>query len=200
MVTIVWTVVSFILGALPFSVWIGRLALKKDIRDYGDHNPGATNVARAGNLPLGVLAGTLDITKGALPVGLAWYSLGLDGWELVPIAVAPILGHAFSPFLNFKGGKAIAVSGGVWIGLLGLEGILVLLLFLIIWYALIAVDGWSVIFVLISLLIYLWFTGLTAPLATVWLGNLLIVGWKHREDLAQAPYVRSWLTKVVRTS
>ena len=82
-----WTIVAFLAGSIPFSVWLGRLALRTDIRRYGDHNPGATNVARAGGWQLGALALVLDMLKGAIPVGLAWYWGGLNDWALVPEAV-----------------------------------------------------------------------------------------------------------------
>jgi glycerol-3-phosphate acyltransferase PlsY len=59
----------------------------------------------------------LDISKAAIPVGLSYYNLGIRGIPMYLIAIAPILGHVFSPFLQFHGGKAIAASLGVWIGL-----------------------------------------------------------------------------------
>ncbi|MCB0168289.1 MAG: glycerol-3-phosphate acyltransferase [Anaerolineae bacterium] len=198
MLTVVWTIISFISGSLPFSVWIGRLFLKTDIRRYGDHNPGATNVTRAGGGLLGGLAAALDISKGAVPIGLAWYWLGLDGWSLVPVSLAPILGHAFSPFLKFKGGKAIAVTGGVWLGLLGLQGFGVILVLFLMWYALVTNDGWIVILALASLLIYLLLAGYGAPMVVVWLGNSLVIAWKHRGDLTQTPRLRGWLRKTER--
>lgn len=110
-------VLSFFLGALPFSVWIGRLALKTDIRAFGDGNPGAFNVFRAGGRGWGWLAILLDFLKAALPVGIAHFGLELRGWWLVAVAAAPVLGHAYSPFLGWKGGKALAAVFGAWSGL-----------------------------------------------------------------------------------
>ena len=71
MMVFLWTILSFIIGALPFSVWIGKVALKVDIRQYGDKNPGATNVLRAGGYGWFFVALMRDIRKGAAPVGLA---------------------------------------------------------------------------------------------------------------------------------
>jgi glycerol-3-phosphate acyltransferase PlsY len=193
--TLLWVLLAFFCGALPFSVWIGRFWLRTDIRRYGDANPGATNVLRAGGKVAGALALLLDFLKGALPVGLAHLQGGLTGWSLVAVALAPILGHAFSPFLRFRGGKAVAVSGGVWCGLTIWEGPTVggLLLGLAYWF--IAVDGWAVMLAVIGLLLYLLLTpanwnGLDArPAAWVilasGLGNLLLLAWKHRADLRQ---------------
>ena len=110
MTTLIWIIIAFMCGALPFSVWVGKLALHTEIRNYGDHNPGATNVIRAGGWKWGVPALLLDYLKGAIPVGIAYFVVGLDGVSLVLVALAPVLGHAFSPFLGFHGGKAVAVT------------------------------------------------------------------------------------------
>ena len=117
MITLLWIAFAFFCGSLPFSVWLGKIALRKDIRQYGDANPGAANVFRAGSKGWGAIAILLDILKGAIPVGLANYGAGITDWSLALIAIAPVAGHAFSPFLRFKGGKAIAVSLGIWCGL-----------------------------------------------------------------------------------
>ena len=92
MTNLLWVVFAFICGSLPFSVWVGRLALHEDVREFGDGNPGASNVFRAGGKGWGVLAILLDGFKGAIPVGLANYEAGLDGWAITAVALAPILG------------------------------------------------------------------------------------------------------------
>jgi len=112
-----FTGLSFLLGSLPFAVWIGKATTGEDIRTYGDLNPGATNVLRAGSRGGFLLAMVLDICKSALPVGLAYQQWGITDWRIVPITLAPVAGHAFSPFLDGKGGKALATAFGVWIGL-----------------------------------------------------------------------------------
>lgn len=108
---------AFLLGACPFSVWIGRKALGKDITRYGDGNPGSANVFRAGTITLGIVALILDIAKGIPFIWLAYYVMHLPFSNLLFIGICAILGHAFSPFLKFKGGKAIAVTFGVLIAL-----------------------------------------------------------------------------------
>lgn len=115
--TFAWLVPgSYLLGSLPFSVWLGRLFLKKDIRRFGDHNPGSANVFRAGSAVLGMGAVLLDIGKGVPFVLLAKW-LGLGQTATVAVAMAAILGHDFSPWLHFHGGKGVAVTYGVLIGL-----------------------------------------------------------------------------------
>ena len=108
---------SFCLGAVPFSVIVGRLFLGKNIREYGDGNPGAFNVFRAGGQKAGALAVFLDVAKGVPFVWLAHAKLGLPGLSLVSIGMGSVLGHAFSPFLRWQGGKAVAVSFGVLLAL-----------------------------------------------------------------------------------
>ncbi len=197
MITLTWTLVAFLSGSLPFSVWVGRIASQTDIRQYGDHNPGATNVARASGWQWGLLALILDITKGALPVGLAWYWLELSGFALAVVAVAPILGHAYSPFLKFRGGKAIAVSLGIWIGLTSGVAVIYIIPPFLFWYLIIGDDGWVVILTLLTFLIYLLLFNPSPSLFLVWTANLLIMAWKHRQKLAQLPVARSWPNQVL---
>ena len=179
------TIFGFILGSLPLALWLGKRGLKKDIRAYGDHNPGAFNVLRAGGFMWGGLAIILEVTKGALPVGLAAGQFGISGWGLVACAIAPIIGHAFSPFLNFRGGKAIAVTFGVWIGLTIWPLPLVALLMLVAWYLILTVSGWAVMFTFAGIFGYLLL--IQAPwehLTIFWL-NLAVIIYRHRADLSQ---------------
>ena len=190
---LVWTLIGFALGSIPFSVILGRVLLRKDIRKYGDGNPGGTNVARAsGNKLLGALAIILDMVKGALPVALAYYVYGVGGWGLVPVMLAPILGHAYSPFLRFRGGKAIAVTFGVWTALTVPFGPFVMALSLLALNRLVAGPGWAVMAALLVLLAFLAVAGLlSAPIAVAWLGTSVILALKHRGDLAHAPHLRA---------
>lgn len=180
---LVLTIVGFCIGALPFSVWIGRYGVRKEIRAYGDGNPGAFNVIRAGGMAWGGLAICLDIGKGALPVGIAASVIGLTGWPLVIAAVGPIFGHAFSPFLGFKGGKAIATSGGIWIGLtMGVAG-LVSVIMLVYWYMAVTVSGWVVMLTTASLLLFLLLTAAHWTLLVIWAVNVMLLAYKHHDDL-----------------
>lgn len=187
-----WITAAFLSGSLPFSVWVGQLALRTDIRRYGDGNPGATNVLRSGSRGWAALALLFDSLKGAIPVGLAYFWAGLTGWPLVVVALAPVLGHAFSPLLGFRGGKAVAVTFGLWTGLTLWEGPTVLGLALGLWFVIVAVDGWAMLLALFSLLAYLLLARPEPDLLTIWIGNTLILTWKHRADLTQVPQLRSW--------
>ena len=130
-----------------------------------------------------MLALLLDYLKGAVPVGLAGYAFGISGLRLVPIALSPVLGHAFSPFLRFHGGKAVAATFGIWTGLTLWEGPTVFGCLLGLTYSLQKIDGWSVMLSMVGLLIYLQLRKPGLFILTIWLGNVLILAWKHRDDL-----------------
>jgi len=197
---LLWTAIGFLSGSLPFSVWVGKVALRKDITTYGDANPGATNVLRAGGRRAAALALLLDTLKAAIPISIAYYLMGIDDWRLVPIALAPVFGHAFSPFLHFHGGKAVAATLGMWIALtlwtIPTIGGFSLLVFSL----LVGANGWAVLFANLVILAYL----LIAPTAfdflrvqpatplllAVWAGNVLLLIYRHRADLANPPTLR----------
>ncbi len=105
--------VEFLAGSLMFSFWIGK-ASQKDIRSTRDGNPGATNLWRALGWRYGLCGLALDYAKGFVPLVFIVHLELLSGWQLAITSVAPILGHAFSPFLKFSGGKAVAVTFGIW--------------------------------------------------------------------------------------
>lgn len=190
---LLWIAASFLSGSLPFSAWISRRFLDTNIRRIGDGNPGATNVYRAGGWGWGAVAALLDVLKAALPVGLAYFGAGVRGWPMVLIAVAAPLGHAFSPFLGWQGGKAIAASLGTWIGLTLGEGPIILGLFFALGELLLAVDGWAVMFGMAGLLGHLLLNHRDPFLLAVWLANTLLLAWTHRADLKQRPHLRPWL-------
>jgi len=199
-VTLVFIVLAFLFGSIPFSVWLGRLFLKEDVRRYGDGNPGAANVFRAGGKTVGLLALILDVTKGALPVGLAYQNMGVRGIPMFLIAMAPILGHVFSPFLSFRGGKAIATALGVWIGLTIWKASLAGVIGALIGIALTSVTGWAVMLGLAAILVTLLIWMPNPLLLLVWVGETLILAWTHRADLRQYPRLRPWITKLFFSS
>ena len=109
-------IVCYILGAIPFGVIIGKLTRGIDIRDYGSGNIGASNVLRTLGLGPALLVFFFDTVKGLAAVVLC-QQLGLNEYGVVAGGVLSILGHSFSIFLNFRGGKGVATSLGMIIGL-----------------------------------------------------------------------------------
>ena len=192
MSVILWTVTAYICGSVPFAVWLGRVLLRKEIRRFGDGNPGGTNVIRAGGKGLGLAVIFLDGLKGMLPVLAAHMLADLSCWSLAAVALAAVIGHAFSIFLQFEGGKAVAVTFGIWAGLTGWSTLFVLGALLVVAYFALTIDGWAVIGAMCGLLVFLVVTDSPLAILTVWLGNILIVAWKHRIDLAQRPRVRTF--------
>jgi glycerol-3-phosphate acyltransferase PlsY len=190
-----WTLVGFLLGAIPFSLLMGNLFAKKDIRTVGDGNPGGANAIKAGGLKAGIPAILLDISKGFLPVYLA-QKYGLTGWSLIPVCLAPIFGHAFSPFLHFRGGKALGATAGVWLALIGLWAFPI--------YAALAVpltivqseDAWSANAGMLSLLGYAILFGEPWMVAFAAL-NAILIAWTHRHALIHPPQLRAWVTNIL---
>jgi glycerol-3-phosphate acyltransferase PlsY len=190
-----WALLAFLCGSLPFSVWLPRIFRRRDVRRFGDGNPGATNAYRAAGPLIGLLALLLDISKAAAPVGLAYLNLGYRGLPMALIATAPILGHAFSPLLRFRGGKAVAAAFGTWIGLTLWRISLPALLLVLCWKALVDVDGWAVLLALTGILVVL-LVWMPAPLLlAVLAGQVAILAWTHRVDLRRRPHLRPWLAR-----
>jgi acyl phosphate:glycerol-3-phosphate acyltransferase len=130
-------VISFLLGSLPWSLWVGQTR-GVDLRRVGSGNLGATNVYRVLGWKLGFFVLVLDILKGLIAVE---FSRGLDphaGWLPAAAGLAAVLGHMASPLAGFKGGKGVATAFGVFLGLAPIASVLSL----IIWVATLALAGW----------------------------------------------------------
>jgi glycerol-3-phosphate acyltransferase PlsY len=184
---LLWAAFAFFCGSLPFSIWVTRLA-GADPRTVGDRNPGATNVLKAGGKWTGFTALFLDVSKAVVPVGLAYQIFGLRGPSIIAIALAPMLGHAYSPFLGFKGGKTLATALGVWIGLTIWDVPLVALAGVTVWFLLLKNSGWTVVLTLIGMAIYLFFVRHERLFLWVLGVQAVLLLWKHRDDLRQNPF------------
>lgn len=192
----VWVVLGFVSGSLMFSYWLGLLVLKRDIRTVGDGNPGASNLLRAGGWLLGIFGLLLDYAKGVVPVLVARTVGGLEGGALVPVALAPVFGHAFSPWLRGRGGKAVAVTFGAWTGVTLWEGPVVLGILLAFWYALSARDGWTVFVAMLSFVFYLLVRGVESWIE-IGLGCWLVLTIKHYSELRQGWAWRPWIRQLL---
>lgn len=107
---------AYLLGSVPTGLWVGLALRKIDIREHGSKNIGATNTLRVLGKGIGSIALIGDVSKGAISVLCI---AQLTEWEHAPLAcgLAAILGHTFSLFIKFKGGKGVATSAGVFVGL-----------------------------------------------------------------------------------
>lgn len=103
---------GFLIGGVPFGLLLGLLFEGVDVRTQGSGNIGATNVARVMGWKLGVATLVLDAAKGALP--MLWVAHHFEQPWLLPVAgLVAILGHCYSPWLEFQGGKGVATAAGV---------------------------------------------------------------------------------------
>ena len=120
--TVILAVTAYFLGSIPNALWIGKVFKGIDIREHGSKNTGSTNAARVLGTKLGILTLILDIGKGALPTALALLTnanlieqiTGIIGSDAIFVGIFAIIGHSFSIFMKFKGGKAVATTVGVF--------------------------------------------------------------------------------------
>ena len=111
---VVLMIVAYILGSIPNALWIGKVFKGIDVREHGSKNTGSTNAARVLGAKLGILTLILDISKGAIPTLIATMLLE-SSISVILVGICAILGHSFSIFMKFKGGKAVATTVGVFI-------------------------------------------------------------------------------------
>jgi acyl phosphate:glycerol-3-phosphate acyltransferase len=114
---LLWLAASYLLGAIPTSYLVGRWFRGIDLREHGSRNLGATNLYRVMGWRYAIPVGLFDVLKGAIPV--LWFGPRAPGVAYFPIwcGVAAVLGHVFSIFVRFKGGKGVATAAGVIIAL-----------------------------------------------------------------------------------
>jgi glycerol-3-phosphate acyltransferase PlsY len=112
-----WLLASYLLGAIPTSHIVSRTIARIDLRQHGSGNLGATNLYRVLGWKYAVPVALFDIAKGAIPVLLFAPQASRSELFAVACGVAAILGHVFSVFVGFKGGKGVATAAGVMLGL-----------------------------------------------------------------------------------
>lgn len=123
---------AYLLGSIPSGVWIGQLFFHKDIRNYGSGNIGTTNTFRVLGKKAGIIVFIMDVLKGTLATCLPY----IFHSDIDPLwfGLVAILGHTFPIFAHFKGGKAVATSGGMLLGYSPTFFLYSLIIFLIILY------------------------------------------------------------------
>lgn len=172
---------SYLLGSIPSGLWLGRWLRGVDIREHGSKNIGATNTLRVLGKRIGGAALVFDILKGLLPVIMISH---VGAWEHLPLAcgVAAILGHSFSVFLRFRGGKGVATSAGVFLGLAPLPMLAATSTFAVVVASSRMVSAGSIAAAVV-LAASVFFVPLSTPIrcATVLVALLIIV--KHRGNI-----------------
>lgn len=183
-----WPVlVAYVVGATPFGYLAGKVK-GIDIRQHGSGNIGATNVLRVLGKPVGITVLVLDMLKGLLPVLLSQWVTDSSAIHIAT-AIAAILGHNYTFWLGFKGGKGIATTAGAILPILP-------------WALLAAVVGWIIVLfttryvsvasiaaallIPIELAVETWLTGKwNAAVFGFGLFVCLLAIWKHRSNIAR---------------
>lgn len=149
-------IASYLLGAIPFGLWIGKIFFKKNLHDYGSGNTGTTNTFRILGVKAGISVFAFDLLKGTLATLLPLF-FHINGVSPLIFGLLAVIGHTFSIFDRFKGGKAVATSAGVILGFSPLFLIYLLVVFIIVLWLFSMISLSSVIgavFALLGILIF----------------------------------------------
>jgi glycerol-3-phosphate acyltransferase PlsY len=201
--SLAYLAIAFLVGSIPFGVIVGRLFYKTDLRQSGSGNIGAANALRSYGVVGGILVLVLDAVKGLAAADLIWpyftymgtagtffgvyVAVVMDGkgsWPQALLGFLAVLGHCYSPWLKFKGGKGVAT----FLGMLFAQSWAAGLGFVIVWLAVVAPSryaslGSMIASALAPLMLWLvWHDSLASAITA--LAALLIV-WKHRENIVR---------------
>ena len=172
-------ILAYLGGSISSAVLVCRGYGLPDPRENGSHNPGATNVLRLGGRSAAILVFVCDMSKGTVPVYLAWY-LGVTPFFLGLIGVAACLGHMYPLFFHFQGGKGVATALGTMLPI----GFDMGAMMLTTWVVVLLLSGYSSLAALAAALL--------APLYTYWLKPeytmpvamlCALVVYRHRENI-----------------
>lgn len=176
---------GYVFGACPWGLWLGRWFKGVDVRTLGSRNLGATNVYRSLGPGLGLTTLVLDVLKGALPVWIlpTWVSPGHPS-EAAAAGLGAVMGHVWSFWVGFRGGKGVATSAGVLLALAPLAFAMFGVVFVLtVWITrFISLGSTLGAFAFLAALIV--FTPDAAGSPMVWLGGVLVmlIVWRHRDN------------------
>ncbi|AXI45294.1 acyl-phosphate glycerol 3-phosphate acyltransferase [Sulfitobacter sp. SK012] len=176
---LLWAVIGYLLGSIPFGMVLARVMGLGNLRDIGSGNIGATNVLRTGSKPAAALTLLLDGGKGAVAVLLARAFAGEDAAQLA--ALTAMLGHCYPVWLGFKGGKGVATFLGILLALAWPAGIGACLAWLI-GAAVTRISSMAALVAAAASTFLLVFLGYGSAL---FLGILLtlLIFWRHRANI-----------------
>ena len=184
-------IISYLMGSIPFGLILTRVFLKKDIRDIGSGNIGATNALRTGNKLIGYTTLILDISKAIIPV----IYVKINFPELIFIAsLCVFLGHVFPIWLKFKGGKGVAT----YVGILFSINILLGTIFIISWiviFVLTRYSSLSSIIGAISIPLYLLLNGQSNNVI-FFIIMFVLIFFTHRENIKRLKNKEESKTKI----
>ncbi|EQC58178.1 glycerol-3-phosphate acyltransferase [Lactococcus cremoris subsp. cremoris TIFN6] len=156
LIIILLLIASYLLGAIPFGLWIGKIFFKKNLHDYGSGNTGTTNTFRILGVKAGIAVFIFDLLKGTLATLLPLI-FHINGVSPLIFGLLAVIGHTLSIFDHFKGGKAVATSAGVVLGFSPFFLLYLLVIFiLVLWlFSMISLSSVvAAIFALLGILIF----------------------------------------------
>ncbi|WP_053219547.1 glycerol-3-phosphate 1-O-acyltransferase PlsY [Virgibacillus senegalensis] len=176
---VIFAVIAYLIGSIPFGLIVGKLGYKIDIRQHGSGNLGGTNSFRVLGFKAGLLVTVCDILKGTLAVILP--VVFADHLNALIIGIFAVIGHMYPVFAKFKGGKAVATSGGVILGVNPLLFLIMLATFFVSLYLTKYVSLSSMItgIVTVTVTIFLQETGLFIVTSLL----TLFVFYRHRANI-----------------
>jgi len=187
-----WFFVSFFSASIPWSLIIGFIFSKQDIRTIGDKNPGGTNTLKLAGIKVGLLAISLDILKSFFPIYFA-IIFGFDGFQLAILCFAAIAGSIFSPFLKFNGGKSLAVTCGIWMAISsGIIGPLICLI-MAFSHLIQKTHLWTILSGWLGILIWVLIFSLSVEYIVIFIINFILVMFKHKNEFNQKIILRNWV-------
>jgi glycerol-3-phosphate acyltransferase PlsY len=173
---------SYLLGSVPFGLLLAKIFASTDIRNFGSKNIGATNVNRVLGKKLGIATFLLDALKGVVVILLAKYYFHLDFTGLLTIAIMAVLGHIFSIYLKFKGGKGVATFLACSVALQPFLGLAGLFLWLSI-YLIFKISSLAGIFSCLIIGLFAGLFGFTVWQHLLWLALAMIIVAKHYQNI-----------------
>jgi len=184
-------IISYLMGSIPFGFILTKIFLKKDIREIGSGNIGATNALRTGNKLIGYSTLLLDIIKAILPV----LYVKINHPELIYIAsLCAFLGHVFPVWLKFKGGKGVAT----YVGILFTINILLGFIFCVSWLLIFLISKYSSLSSLIGSLtipVYIFFNDQMSN--ALFFGIMFVlIFYTHRENIKRLKNKEESKTKI----
>ena len=187
--TVILILLAYLLGSIPSALWIGKLFYKIDIREHGSGNLGGTNTFRTLGVKAGLIVSIMDILKGTaatlLPL-LPFFAVS-DIHPLI-LGVIAVIGHMYPIFANFKGGKAVATSGGVLLAYHWPIFILMLISFFVVLKLSKMVSFTSMVLGVIALVyttLYNIFFEIDIPLIVVIVLLSSFILYRHRSNIAR---------------
>ncbi|EED2132647.1 glycerol-3-phosphate 1-O-acyltransferase PlsY [Listeria monocytogenes] len=181
---ILLSLLAYVIGSIPSGLWIGKIFYKKDIRDFGSGNLGATNSFRVLGIKAGSIVTVMDILKGTVTTLLPFFfQLNVDHHFWLLTGAFAIIGHSFPLFAGFRGGKAVATSAGVILAYAPLLFVAALVVFLVTLKLSKYVSLSSMIGALAALIISL-FMGDWILIILVACIALFVI-WRHRANITR---------------